>query len=152
MRTSRVLGGVVAVIIALATVSAVVASRRDAPTVPPGGPVAAVQSYLTAVLGGRTADAARWIDPAGPCRARDLENGAVAPGYGSPGARVDLVASSESGSTATVGVEIRFADGGIDPFGGSGYVERRTFSLRTVEGAWRLTGTPWPLELCDTGG
>lgn len=152
MRTNRVLGGAVAVIVALATISAVVASRRDAPAAPPGGPVAAVQAYLSAVLGGRTADAARWIDPAGPCGARDFESGAVAPGYGAPGAHVDLVTSSASGSTATVEVEIRLGDGGFDPFGSPGSVERRTFSLRTVEGAWRLTGRPWPLEFCDTGG
>jgi len=152
MRTNRVLGGAVAAIVALATISAVVASRRDAPAAPPGSPVAAVQAYLSAVLDGQTADAARWFDPAGPCRARDLEYGAVAPGYGAPGAHVDLVASRASGSTATVDVEIRPGNGGFDPFGNPGFVERRTFSLRTVEGAWRLTGTPWPLEFCDTGG
>lgn len=152
MRTNWVLGGVVAVIVVLATVSAVVASRRDAPAVPPGAPVAAVRAYLSAVVDGRTVEAARWLDPSGACGVRDFESGSVAPGYGAPGAHVDLVGSSSSGSTATVDVEIRVGDNGFDPFGGSGFVERRTFSLRSVEGAWRLTGTPWPLEFCDTGG
>ncbi|NUO90516.1 MAG: hypothetical protein HOQ18_06790, partial [Dermatophilaceae bacterium] len=49
MRTDRVLGGAVALIVALATTSGVVASRREASFVTAGGPVAAVQAYLRAV-------------------------------------------------------------------------------------------------------
>lgn len=152
MRTNRILGGVVAVLVVLATVSAVIASRRDAPLVTPGSPVAAVQAYLSAVVDGRTDEAARWLDPAGPCGAQDFAYGLMGPGDGTPNVRIDLLGSSTSGATATVEVETRMGDGGFDPFGTSGFSERHSFSLRTVDGAWRLTGTPWPLDQCFKGG
>ncbi|NUO35403.1 MAG: hypothetical protein HOQ27_10120, partial [Dermatophilaceae bacterium] len=98
MRTDRVLGGAVALIVALATTSGVVASRREASSVTAGGPVAAVQAYLRAV-----------VDP-----------------------------------TATVQVDLRFGGGALDPFGPPDG-GRQFFELRTVGGAWRLTGMPWPL-------
>jgi len=152
MRTNRVLGGVVAVIVALATLSAVIGTRGDAPAATRGGPVAAVRSYLSAVADGRTDEAARWLDPSGPCGPQDFAYAVFAPGEGAPGVRVDLVGSSTAGPTATVEVETRIGDSGFDPFGTSGFSERHSFSLRTVDGAWRLTGTPWPLDRCFKGG
>lgn len=152
MRTNRILGGVVAVIVVLATVSAVIASRRDTPAVTPGSPVAAVRAYLAAVVDGRTDEAARWLDPAGPCGPEDFTYGFPGPGDGVPRVRIDLLGSSTAGATATVEVETRMGDSGVDPFGTSGFSERHSFSLRTVDGAWRLTGTPWPLDYCSTGG
>ena len=90
MRTDRVLGGAVALIVALATTSGVVASRREASSVPAGGPVAPVQAQL------------------------------------------------------------RFGGGAPDP--GSPDGARQFFELRTVGGTWRLTGMPWPLVTCTSGG
>lgn len=151
MRTNRVLGGVVAVIVVLATLSAVIASRRDALVLAPDGPVAAVRSYVTAVVNGRTDEAARWLDPAGGCSAENLTYGLIAPGEAPP-VRVDLVGSRTVGPTATVDVVIRLGGDEFGPLGTSEYSERQTYSLRSVDGAWRLTGTPWPIESCSPGG
>lgn len=151
MRTKRVLGGAVALIVVLATFSAVVASRRDASVLDPTGPVAAVRSFVSAVVDGRTDDAARWLDPKGECGPEDLVYGFITPGQ-SPPARVELVGTSTEGSTATVEVVIRLGGDEMGPFGTSEYSERATYSLRSVYGAWRLTGTPWPIESCSPGG
>ncbi|GGM79875.1 hypothetical protein GCM10009721_00410 [Terrabacter tumescens] len=155
MRTKRVLGGAVALIVVLATFSAVIASRRDASVLDPTGPVAAVRSFVSAVVDGRTDEAARWLDPKGECGPEDLVHGLIVPGEAPP-VRVELVGSSTEGttgaSTATVEVVIRLGGGEMGPFGTSEYSERATYSLRSVEGAWRLTGTPWPIESCSPGG
>ncbi|MFM6849092.1 MAG: hypothetical protein ACKOVB_08300 [Terrabacter sp.] len=67
--------------------------------------------------------------------------------------RANLVSSSTAGSTATVEVDLdlRFGGGPLDPFG-SAEGGRQFFELRTVGGAWRLTGMPWPLLNCTSGG
>ena len=95
MRTNRVLGGAVAVIVVLATLSAVIASRRDALVLAPSGPVAAVRSYLTSVVEGRTDEAARWLDPDGGCGAEDFATALIAPGRRRPSG------SSSSGAAPT---------------------------------------------------
>ena len=152
MRTDRVLGGAVVLIVALATTSGVLASRREGSSVTAGGPVAAVQTYLRAVVDGRLAEAGRWIDPDGECAPSDLVPENLGFGGGDVDVRADLVSSSTTGSTATVQVDLRFGGGTLDPFGAPGDGGRQLFELRTVGGGWRLTGMPWPLLNCTPGG
>jgi len=116
-----------------------------------GGPVAAVQTYLRAVVDGRLAEAGRWIDPDGECAPSDLVPENLAFGGGDVDVRADLVSASTAGSTATVEVDLSFGGGALDPFG-SPDGGRQLLELRTVGGVWRLTGMPWPLVNCTSGG
>ena len=151
MRTDRVLGGAVALIVALATTSGVVASRREASSLAAGTPVAAVDADLRAVVDGRLAEAAGWIDPDGSCTPSDLVPENLGFSRGDADVRADLVSSTTAGATATVQVDLWFGGGALDP-PGSPDGGRQFFELRTVGGAWRLTGMPWPLVNCTSGG
>lgn len=141
MRTTRRgLVGVAVAIIAIGGVAAIGLLGSDAPRRDPSTPAGVVQTYLSAVLEGRTAEAAALLDPSSGCSARDLDTT-----YLPPSARIDLIDARETGDTAQVRVHVEQSTG--DPFGGT-WGEDRTFRLTRVAGAWRITGVPWPLGGC----
>lgn len=142
MRTSanRVLAIVAAVVAIVAIVVAALTASWTVSDRDPASPEGVVQTYLTAVFDGRTADAAALLDPTGDCTADNLDTA-----YVQRSARVDLVETTLSGDTAQVKVRVEFSND--DPFGGS-YGEDHTYRLLRVEGVWRITGVPWPLYGC----
>lgn len=141
MRTKvRGLVGVAVGVIAVGLLIVAGLAGTRVPSRDPSTPEGVVQAYLTALLDGRTADAATRLDPAGPCAARDLDT------VGMPDSvRVDLIDTRSSGTTAQVRIRIVQSTG--DPFGGT-WSEERTIRLQRVDGGWRISGIPWPLGGC----
>ncbi len=129
------LGAIVIVLLIVAGLAGTRVPARD-----PSSPEGAVQAYLTALLDGRTADAAARLDPAGPCTAGDLDTVALPDAV-----RVDLIDTTSGASTAQVRIRIVQSTG--DPFGGS-WSEERTLRLQRIDAEWRITGIPWPLGGC----
>ncbi len=60
--------------------------------------------------------------------------------------RAVLEDQSDGGSTAVVTVQVTESDAS-GPFD-DGYSHSERFSLVREDGAWRLSGTPWPLYAC----
>lgn len=140
-RANRVLGIAVAALLLLAVVAAVLSSLRSEPDLPAGSPEAAVQDYLAAVYAGDSDAAAEHLDPEGGCLASDLDQAWV-----DQESRAVLRDSREQGGGATVRIDL--VRSGSGPFGSGEWTEEQTFRLRQVDGAWVITGTPWPTHVC----
>lgn len=142
MRTpaNRMLGITVAAIAVIAIAVAILSAAKSPAELDPSSPEGVVQQYLTAVFDHRNDDAADFLDPAGNCAADDLDRFGVA-----PNARVDLVKAESTTDSARVTIAIEYSSG--DPFGG-GWSEEKTLRLVKSDGAWKLTGIPWPMYDC----
>ncbi|GAA3526021.1 hypothetical protein GCM10022263_13480 [Nocardioides daeguensis] len=132
------LAAVVGAIVVASLITAV-ASRHPA-RLEPGSPEAAVQDYLDAVLERDAEAAARHLAPDSPCGVEDLDKA-----YVDDDVRVRLRDTDVTGGTARVAVAITTGSGELIP---SGWTEEHTFRLRRVDGAWLITGSPWPLFEC----
>lgn len=141
-RADLLLIGAVAVLLVVALV-AVLLSRQHTATYAEGSPEATAQAYLSAVVAGDTAEAARHLDPDRGCTAANLE---VA--YIGDAARVVLRESQVDGETARVRVEV-VSGGGM--LSGPEWVREETLRLRrdaASETGWVVTGVPWPAYEC----
>lgn len=128
-----------AVVAVVAAVAAVVANSRQV-TLEPGTPEATVQGYLTAVIDGDVVAAAVFLDPSGKCDGDDLDRfqmGNVA--------EARLVDSQITGEIAKVSVDLEMGSNGLF---NDVWKDRQTFQLKKSNGAWVITGTPWPMYDC----
>ncbi len=140
MTVNRRLGIALAVVLFAAVVASAASSSWRTPTRDPASPEGVVQQYLTAVLHHRSDDAAAFLASDSACSANDFD---VA--YVGDDPSADLASVVVTGANARVSVHIAFGSG--DPFGDT-YGEDHTFRLVGGEGAWRITGIPWPLYSC----
>lgn len=132
-----VLAGV-AVVVALAVV---LGAQRGGPDHDPASPEGTVAVYLDAVLHGDTDRAASLLAPESPCAVADLDRA-----YLPDDVRVTLRAVRVTGDTARVDVDAAVPSG--DLFGGSETFEEHVLRLTRRNGAWLLTGEPWPASGC----
>jgi len=138
---------VVGGLVAAAAAAVVFAANRSTPTWDIGTPAGTVQAYVSAVVGGNTAAAARYLDPQGACDAGDLDRGDVADVAGVQ--RVDLTASRIFGDSASVEVAITYSTQGAPLDTGS--TQDSTLHLARAGDTWVIVGTPWPLYGCGGG-
>jgi len=134
------LGITVAVIVVIAVVVGIFTATQSPSNLDPKSPEGVVQQYFTAVFDHRNDDAAGLLDPASGCAAEDLDRTGFM-----QDARIDLVRSDVTGSTARVSVSIEYSSG--DPFGG-GWSEDKTLRLVKSGTEWKITGIPWPMYDC----
>ncbi len=143
-RPNLVVGAVVGFVAVLAVVAGIVSATRHAATYEPGTPVAVVQAYLAAVVDGDHEAAAAHLSSESPCTVDDLDRAFLAGGV-----RAVLRDSRVDGDTAQVRVDLIRSTGG--PLDMSEYSEKVTFRLIRAGGAWRITGSPWPMFECGKG-
>jgi hypothetical protein len=125
----------------LAAAAAVVSARRHPETYASGTPQRVVQEYLSAVVKGETDRAMGLLVSDSPCTVGDLDAA-----YVGNVDRVVLRHASADETTARVDVDVvRASD---DPIGATEWTERQTFRLVRESGAWRISGTPWPMPDC----
>jgi hypothetical protein len=139
IKANVVLAAGVGVIAAAAVVAAVVAVQRDPVALDPDSPEATVQAYLTAVATGQHGVAVEQLAEDSDCGLADLTNA-----YRPEAIEVVLKETTVFGSDATVVVEMTEMYGG-GPFETSGYSREEVLLLVQEDGAWRLTGSPWPM-------
>ena len=139
MRSHRVLIGILAVIAVVAVLGAVVANSRQL-VVDPNSPEGVVQSYLGAVLDGDGAKAVRYLDPAGKCTEEDIDRYRM-----TDVTEARLVDVADQGTSVKVVVDLEMGGNGLM---GDVWRDRQTFYVKDSNGAWVITGTPWPMYDC----
>lgn len=141
-KPDRILLVIMAVVAGLVIVAlAVVFTRGEPPPLDESTPAGVVQRYSTAVIDGDTSTADSYLTEAAreSCR-----------GYfesGPPPARIVLISTSGSGSSAQVRVSV-VSSGSGGPFGPSEYEMEDQFSLVKTEGKWKIDRAPFPLLSC----
>lgn len=117
---------------------------RAPATLDPGTPEGVVQSYLQAVFDEDYSQAREYLAPAlaRRCTVADFRDSWVPP---SMAASLDGTREVDDG--VEVDVRLRQVQG-PDPLGGGGYEQTETFELIDVDGLWRITGRPWPVDVC----
>jgi hypothetical protein len=140
-RANVVLAVVVGVIALVAVVAGVLAATRHVATYGAGTPQGVVQRYLTAVVDGDTAAAARLLAADSLCNVDDLDRA-----YVPDGVQVVLRDSKVDGNTARVRVDVEMSTEG--PLNTFEYTEEHTFRLTRAGQDWRISGEPWPMYGC----
>lgn len=135
-----VVGGIVVAIIALGGLAGALRGPAD---IQPDSPEGVVQAYLRAVLARDHADAAGYLtdDTARRCPASAFRQAWVPDDV-----TADLEQVSVTGGDARVRVRLRTPAGPL-PLDSESSTE--LFLLAREDGAWRLTGEPWPLTTCE---
>lgn len=137
-RGLAVIGGAIVVI------GIIVASLASSWTVPerdPKSPEGVVQAYLAAVLEHDSAAALALLESQTACTVEQFDQS-----YVDRDVTINLVDVEQSGDDATVQVSIEHSNG--DPFGGT-WNEEQYLRLVKSDGAWRLSGSPWPVYNCE---
>lgn len=129
--TLLLIGGAV-LLIAVGVLVSVLSPRSSRAEYAPGSPEAAVAEYIKLRREGRNTESNRVKDPNNP-EAEYLDYRLA-----EPGARIGLVSSQTTGSTATVVIEVSsLEDGGA--FLPSESYQRIRFHLRQTDGRWIIT-------------
>ncbi|HUW78246.1 MAG TPA: hypothetical protein VMV52_05780 [Candidatus Nanopelagicaceae bacterium] len=137
---NRVLAIIVGLIVGIALVTVVLSATRPIVKLDQGTPQGTVQSYLSAVLDGKNADAASYLSTNSPCTIEDLDRA-----YVMHSAQVTLVDVATNGDASEVRVKVELPTGG--PF--ENYmIEDHTLRLIRTGDHWLLVGIPWPLYDC----
>lgn len=143
-RPNRILAIVVGLIAVVAVVTGVLSATRTVTEYDRGTPEGAVQAYLSAVIDADNPEAVEFLGDESPCTVVDLDQA-----YLPDGVRVVLRDTEVDGDSARVEVDVMTSGG---PFGGSEFTESVTFSLNRAGGHWLITGTPWPMYMCNKEG
>lgn len=137
-RPNLVLLVVAGLVLVLLVVAAVVASTRTAPEPDRATPDGTVQLFIRALYERDDDAAVALLDP-------DLGCEAPLQFYVGDAARVGVVNVTTTDDRATVVVEVTEETGaGI----GDSWSHRETYRLTRVDGAWLITGEPWPVYQC----
>jgi sugar lactone lactonase YvrE len=137
---NRVLVIVIGLIVVAVAIVTVLSSTKSAVVLDRATPAGSVQAYLKAILVGKNAEAAKLLSPDSVCTVTDIDRAYVV-----DTARVVLVDSTVKGATAEVRVRVEIPSG--SPLGDV-MTKDHTFRLVNSEGAWLVTGIPWPLFDC----
>jgi hypothetical protein len=132
------------VIAALVLVSVVVVLTPGAPKpLDASTPAGVVQGYVTAVIGGDEAAAARFLEPGADTRCKGFES--VTP---ERNIRVALISTTQRETTADVAVSISYTNVG-GPFSSPEYASEESFGLSRIGDKWLISNAPWPLLTCQ---
>jgi sugar lactone lactonase YvrE len=137
---NRVLVIVIGLIVVAVAIVTVLSSTKSAVVLDRATPAGSVQAYLKAILVGKNAEAAKLLSPDSVCTVTDIDRAYVV-----DTARVVLVDSTVKRATAEVRVRVEIPSG--SPLGDV-MTKDHTFRLVNSEGAWLVTGIPWPLFDC----
>jgi sugar lactone lactonase YvrE len=137
---NRVLVIVIGLIVVAFAIVTVLSSTKSAVVLDRATPAGSVQAYLKAILVGKNAEAAKLLSPDSVCTVTDIDRAYVV-----DTARVVLVDSTVKRATAEVRVRVEIPSG--SPLGDV-MTKDHTFRLVNSEGAWLVTGIPWPLFDC----
>lgn len=135
----RILGILLAAAVAAAVVTVLLAVRTTT-ELPDGSPEAAVQEYVQAVIDDDQEAVVALLSPESDCTPEDIDNAWV-----DEDVRVTLEEVHVSGGTARVEVRIAHGSSGLFP---DEWTEEQDFRLEQVDGAWLITGQPWPYYEC----
>lgn len=143
-RTPLILLGSILLLVVVALV--VVLTRGPATLTDPGSPEGVVQSYVTALLAGDKESAAGLLssEATSECHA----NAFLDAGLDDGNLRVGLVATTISGTNATVKVTISETMGN-GPFGLGQSNYQDSFTLLKSGDTWLISAAPWPLLACS---
>jgi hypothetical protein len=103
-------------------------------------PEGVVQQYLSDVIKGDTDAAFKFLDSSSACKVTDLDRS-----YVPNEVRMNLINSSATATEAVVRFSVEIPSG--DPLGGY-FSEDQTIRLAKNNGAWLITGIPWPMYEC----
>jgi hypothetical protein len=135
-----IMGGVVAV--SILVVIALVAARANT-SYEPGTPEAALQQFLTAVLDDdREATLAMLVPEVRAACEREIDGG---PGFSGDDLLAELDEIEVTGDSARATVRFRSDSG--DPFDNSSWDFDHRYTLRQVQGEWRIESAGWPYPL-----
>ncbi len=127
-------------IVIVAIIAAVFASRDEATRWPPDSPEATVQNYVQAVVDQNYPTALRHLDPALACTVSHFEQS-----YYPQDTAISFFQAHITQDRATVDVEIgSYGEPFFDTF-----VHQEQFELMQTETGWVITGSPWPVYICS---
>lgn len=134
-----VLATITGIIVIVAIIAAVFASRDHITQWPPDSPEATVQTYVQAVVDQDYAAALRRMDPTLACSVEHFDQS-----YYPQDTAISLFQAETQADRATVTVEIgSYGDPLFDTF-----VHQEQFELIQGETGWLITGSPWPVYIC----
>lgn len=135
-----VLAIITGVVVIVAILSAIFASRDTGPDWPDDSPESVVQTYVQAVIDQNYAQAITHLDPDLACTPEDF-----AQAYYPQDTAMSLLQAHIGPDNATVAVEFgSYSEAFSDPF-----IGREQFELIPHEtDGWLITGSPWPLYSC----
>lgn len=138
---NRVLAALVGVVVVLAFVAGVVASRRQVVALDSGTPEGVAQAYIRAVLDDDLAAAAALLSPASGCAIADTARSMP------DTVRVVLESTVVDGAAAVVTLRVTDSEG-EGPFAASPRSHTERVTLARADGAWLVTGSSWLLPGC----
>jgi hypothetical protein len=145
-RADLVLAAAVGAVVVVAGVTAVVVAERDVPQPPAGSPQAVVRDYLGSLASGDLTGALEQLEPGSDCGLDDL-----AQAYLPDSLRV-VLESTEGDDEATVVTVAITENPDEDLLGSGGWSHDERILLTRTDGAWWITGEPWPMYACTSGG
>lgn len=135
-----VLAVITGLIVIVAVIAAIYASRDEVTQWPPDSPEATVQNYVQAVVDQNYPAALRHLDPALACNVSHFEQS-----YYPQDTAISLFQAHITEDRATVDVEIgSYGEPFFDTF-----VHQEQFELMQTETGWVITGSPWPVYICS---
>ncbi|MGI5950549.1 MAG: hypothetical protein ACOX61_01690 [Brooklawnia sp.] len=138
-RPNVVLAAVTGLVIVLAIVAGVLATRREPPKLDEATPEGTVQLFVLAVIDGDDAAAVARLDPELGCEA-PLET------YRPSRVSMSVVSSRTTGQQAQVVLEIsEYSEGGFL----ESWSHRESYELVSQGSGWLITGNPWPVYSCE---
>lgn len=142
-RPATVLWAVGAFVVLAVVAAAVLGTAREPPILDPDTPEGVVQRYAQAVLDGDYREATAYLteEAAEGCRPSTEP-------WIPESLSVSLDDVTVTGSEAEVRVRLR-SDAGPPPFGDGAFRSDGSFFLVEQDDAWRITGSPWPLDVCE---
>ena len=141
---SRLLAGLVVVVVVLAVVAGLVVVNRSAPPLDPESPEGVVQQFLQAVVDEDHTAAVALVASSAGCEVSDIASARP----DSESLNVVLAGVRIEGDRAVVKLDVTEGSGG-DLFGSSGYTYSERIVLKRRDGAWRIASSPWLLFLCE---
>lgn len=141
-RTLAVIGGILALLLVVATVLALIGEPAAFEA---GTPEAVVQEFVVAILDDDDATALTLLSPdlQNRCEDQFFDSGYRRTGSGS----IVLVDSDVTGDRAAITLEFDAAT--RDPFDTYVYTYTERFDLIRADGEWRIDRVPWPFYFCE---
>lgn len=136
-RPNAVLAVVAGTVVALAVLAGILTMTRSAPDIDPTTPDGVVQLYTLAIVDGDDTEAVSYLDPSLGC------SDPLPFDLGPMRTSLVIVDTSIDGDRAKVVADFTEYSGMLDSWD-----HREDFELRQVDGAWLITGQPWPVYGC----
>lgn len=137
-RPNLVLGAVTGLVVVLAVIAGLLATRREPPEFDRTTPEGTVQLFVLAFIDGDDETAVAMLDPELGCKAplRDVYRPSLV--------SLSVVGTTTSGNSAVVVLDVTESSGGLF----DSWSHRETFDLVRADPGWLITGNPWPIYSC----